>query len=259
VGTAAQRAFGSAADKGPAVTVDSRDASSPAPELSHLLLDAKFSVPQPRPDTVSRGGLVQTARSSDSRLVAVTAPAGYGKSTFLAEWAAREDRRVAWVTLDRFDDDPATLLASLASAYYRAGLGSPDLALDTRGQGMSVLGRAAPRLAAEFRASLVPFVLMLDDLHELRSWPSPSRPRQDRRAAGSLQPHGQDRGQGDLSQAGRLIPERRGATSDRDRPARRLADVTAGVGAPSEPPLRARAAEWTGSGPQSDHPLPISG
>ena len=76
---------------------------------------------------------------------------------------------MAWVTLDRFDDDPATLLASLASAYYRAGLGRPDLVLDMRGQGMSVLGRAAPRLAAEFRASLVPFVLMLDDLHELRS------------------------------------------------------------------------------------------
>jgi LuxR family transcriptional regulator, maltose regulon positive regulatory protein len=151
------------------VTVDSRDASSPAPELSQLLLDAKFSVPQPRPGSVSRGGLVQAARSSDSRLVAVTAPAGYGKSTFLAEWAATEDRRVAWVSLDRFDDDPATLLTSLAAAYCRAGLGSADLVLDMRGQGMSVLGRAAPRLASATRASAVPFVFMLDDLHEVRS------------------------------------------------------------------------------------------
>jgi LuxR family maltose regulon positive regulatory protein len=137
----------------------------PAPGL----LDAKFSVPRPRQGTVSRGHLIQTARSSGCRLVAVTAPAGYGKSTFLAEWAATEERRVAWLSLDRFDDDPATLLASVASAYCRAGLGSPDLVLDMRGQGVSVLGRAAPRLAAEFRASLVPFVLMLDDLHELQS------------------------------------------------------------------------------------------
>jgi LuxR family transcriptional regulator, maltose regulon positive regulatory protein len=151
------------------VTVDSRGAPSPTPELGQLLFDAKFSVPQPRPGTVSRGGLVRTTRSSDCRLVAVTAPAGYGKSTFLAEWAAKEDRRVAWVSLDRFDDDPATLLASLASAYCRAGLGSHDLVLDMRGHGVSVLGRAAPRLAAEFRASLIPFVLMLDDLHELQS------------------------------------------------------------------------------------------
>ncbi|MGH3166366.1 MAG: LuxR C-terminal-related transcriptional regulator [Trebonia sp.] len=131
--------------------------------------DAKYSVAQPRPDTVSRRNLVETARSSGCRFVAVTAPAGYGKSTFLAEWAATEDRRVAWVSLDRFDDDPAALLISLASAYRRAGLASPDLVFDTHGQGAAVPDRAAPRLAAEFRSSRFPFVLMLDDLHELRS------------------------------------------------------------------------------------------
>jgi LuxR family maltose regulon positive regulatory protein len=151
------------------VTVDTRDAPAPAPELGQLLLDAKFSVAPPRPGTVSRFGLVEAARSSGCRLVAVTAPAGYGKSTFLVEWAATEDRPVAWVSLDRFDDDPATLLVSLASAYCRAGLGRPDLVSDMRSQGVSVLGRAAPRLAAEFRASPDPFVLMLDDHHELQS------------------------------------------------------------------------------------------
>jgi len=59
------------------------------------------STRQPQPGAVSRAGLVEAARSSDCRLVAVTAPAGYGKSTFLAEWAAAEDRRVVWVSLDR--------------------------------------------------------------------------------------------------------------------------------------------------------------
>jgi len=112
---------------------------------------------------------VKTARSSDCRIVAVTAPAGYGKSTFLAQWAAAEDRRVAWVSLNRFDDDPARLVVSLASAYCRAGLGGANLVAEVGGPGVSALGRAAPRLAAEFRASAVPFVLMLDDLHELRS------------------------------------------------------------------------------------------
>ena len=37
------------------------------------------------------------------------------------------------------------------------------------GVGVSALGRAAPRLASALRTSPVPFVLMLDDLHELRS------------------------------------------------------------------------------------------
>src|SRR5215469_17861393 len=142
--------------------------ASPRPEFNQLLLDAKFSIPRPRPGTVSRGDLAETARSGACRLVAVTAPAGYGKSTFLAEWAAAEDRRVVWVPLDRFDDDPAVLVASLASAYCRAGLGSADLVADEGGPGW-VLGRAAPRLAAALRASPVPFVLMLDDLHQLQS------------------------------------------------------------------------------------------
>jgi LuxR family maltose regulon positive regulatory protein len=134
-----------------------------------LLLDAKFSVPQPRPGGVSRAGLIEAARSGGHRIVGITAPAGYGKSTLLAEWARVEDRPVAWVSLDRFDDDPATLLTSLAAAYCRAGLGSADLIADVAGRGVSPLGRAAPRLASETRASTVPFVFMLDDLHEVRS------------------------------------------------------------------------------------------
>ena len=145
------------------------DAASPDPGLGQLLLDAKFAVPQPRPGSVSRPGLVEAARSRRCILVAVTAPAGYGKSTFLTEWAAAEDRRVAWVSLDRFDDDPAMLLVSLASACSRAGLSGTDLVADMRGLGVSVLGRAAPRLASALRASPHPFVLMLDDLHELQS------------------------------------------------------------------------------------------
>jgi LuxR family maltose regulon positive regulatory protein len=118
---------------------------------------------------VSHGDLIKTARSSGCRYVAVTAPAGYGKSTFLAEWAATEDRRVAWVSLNTFDDNPAVLLTALAAAYCQAGLASGDLIDDVGGLCVSVPDRAAPRLAAEFRASPVPFVLMLDDLHELRS------------------------------------------------------------------------------------------
>ena len=151
------------------MTVDSRHAPPAVPELRQLLLDAKFSVPAPRPGSVSRAGLIEAARSSGRRIVGITAPAGYGKSTLLAEWARVEDRPVAWVSLDRFDDDPATLLTSLAAAYSRAGVGSADLVADVAGAGVSALSRAAPRLASATRASAVPFVLMLDDLHEVHS------------------------------------------------------------------------------------------
>jgi LuxR family maltose regulon positive regulatory protein len=137
--------------------------------LDALLLEAKLSVPQPRSGTVSRAGLIDEARASGCRVVGVTAPAGYGKSTLLAEWALAEDRRVAWVSLDRFDDDPAVLLTLLASAYAQGSSGGADLVADVSGLGGSVLGRAAPRLASAFKSSTAPFVLMLDDLHELQS------------------------------------------------------------------------------------------
>ena len=140
-----------------------------AVELDELMLDAKLSIPQPRPGLVSRAELIEAARGSGRRVIGVTAPAGYGKSTLLAQWAVADDRQVVWVSLDRLDDDPAALLTLLASAYARASPHNPDLVADVGGLGMSVLGRAAPRLASVLRTSPVPFVLILDDLHELQS------------------------------------------------------------------------------------------
>ena len=137
-------------------------------QLESVLLEAKLTVPHPRPGSVNRADLIETARQAGCRVVGITAPAGYGKSTLLAQWADLEDRQVAWVSLDRLDDDPSALLSLLASAYARI-TGHPDLIADVRGVGVSALGRAAPRLASAFRTSPVPFVLMLDDLHEIRS------------------------------------------------------------------------------------------
>jgi LuxR family transcriptional regulator, maltose regulon positive regulatory protein len=151
------------------VTQDLGDGAPTGVQVDRLVLDAKLSVPGPRPGSVSRALLVEKARASGRRVVGVSAPAGYGKSTLLAEWARAEDRRVAWVSLDRFDDDPAALLAVLASAFVRVSPGNNGLVADMGGLGVSVLGRAAPRLASALRTSPAPFVLILDDLHELRS------------------------------------------------------------------------------------------
>ncbi len=118
---------------------------------------------------MSRAGLIEAAKASGCRVVGITAPAGYGKSTLLSQWALAEDRRVAWVSLNGFDDDPAGLLTLLASAYARVSPGNDDLVADMGGLGVSALGRSAPLLAAVLSTSQAPFVLMLDDLHELRS------------------------------------------------------------------------------------------
>jgi LuxR family maltose regulon positive regulatory protein len=146
-----------------------RPAAPAAVEIEQSLLASKLSIPQPRSGSVSRAEIVDAARESTCRVVGVTAPAGYGKTTLLAEWAHLEDRRVAWVSLDRYDDDPAVLLILLASAYARITPGHAGLVADMGGLGMDALGRAAPRLAAAFKSSPEPFVLMVDDLQELHA------------------------------------------------------------------------------------------
>ena len=80
------------------------------------LLGSKIQVPTVREGGVSRGRLIERARASGARVVSVAAPAGYGKSTLLAEWAATERRHVAWASLDRTDVDPAALLSVIAAA-----------------------------------------------------------------------------------------------------------------------------------------------
>jgi LuxR family maltose regulon positive regulatory protein len=139
-----------------------------APDRS--LLEAKLAIPEPHLGGVSRAEIIEAARASERRVIGVSAPAGYGKSTLLAQWARTETRPVAWVSLDRLDDDPAALLNLLATAHGRISPDNLDLVANMgSGVGESVLGRAAPRLASAFRNTSSPFVLVLDDLHEVRS------------------------------------------------------------------------------------------
>ena len=137
--------------------------------FDRTLLDAKIRAPHVAAGMVSRQSLVDRARSSACRIVGVTAPAGYGKSTFLAQWAEVEERAVGWVSLDRLDNDPAVLLGLLSAAFDRAMDRDGDVMVNIAGGTPSVLGRGAARLASVLSASATPFVLFVDDLHELRS------------------------------------------------------------------------------------------
>ena len=90
------------------------------PGLDEVLLDAKLSVPPFRTGLVSRVTLIDRVRTSGAVAVGVTAPAGYGKSTLLVEWARSERRRVAWLSLDQLDDDPGAVLFLLVRGSRKA-------------------------------------------------------------------------------------------------------------------------------------------
>ena len=56
------------------------------------------------------------ARDDLRRVVSVVAPAGYGKTTLLSQWAERDGPAFAWVSVDERDNDPKVLLACVARA-----------------------------------------------------------------------------------------------------------------------------------------------
>ncbi|MEO6411659.1 MAG: LuxR C-terminal-related transcriptional regulator [Pedococcus sp.] len=84
------------------------------------VLGTKIKVPAPRRDLVPRARLAQELGRADSpRLVLVSAPAGFGKTTLLSQWltgTGDEDRRVAWLSLDEADNDPHRFLEHLVAS-----------------------------------------------------------------------------------------------------------------------------------------------
>jgi LuxR family maltose regulon positive regulatory protein len=94
------------------------------------LAEAKLLAPQLRPELVARPR-IDAALSGDRRalLTLVAAPPGYGKTTAVRAWCAGRREALAWVSLDRSDNDPVRLWRYAATAVdrLRGGLGGAAL------------------------------------------------------------------------------------------------------------------------------------
>jgi len=96
------------------------------------LLTTKLQIPRLRAHLVSRLHLTARLRQGAEReLTLVSAPAGFGKTTLLAQWLAESDILGAWLTLEPEDNDPSRFLAYLIAALQTldAQLGATALAL----------------------------------------------------------------------------------------------------------------------------------
>jgi len=135
------------------------------------VVESKLRVPVARQTTVSRTGLVNRIRAASScPLVTAIAPAGYGKTTLLAQLVARDSRPVAWVTVDERDADPRVLLLHVAAALDRFAPLDPrvlDAFDDTRDT--SIWTAIVPRLGAAIDGAHEPVLIVLDDAHLLRA------------------------------------------------------------------------------------------
>lgn len=144
--------------------------SSRGSEPPFLLEPSKLAPPPPRPGTVRRVGLLDRLRAaSDVPVTSIGAPAGYGKSALLGQWAEQAPHRVAWLSLEREDNDPVVMSAYVAAALE--GLGPADerpLRLRTA-RGVSVATIVARRVAASLAALDEPVVLVLDHTEHLEN------------------------------------------------------------------------------------------
>lgn len=122
----------------------------------------KVSVPLPGAHVVLRPGPTGDLEAAVAahRVTAVVAPAGYGKTTLVASWAAGTTAPVAWLALDPSDDDPDRLLRGLEGALagvLPAGALPADVGAVARLDALLVvLGDRTD-----------PVVLVLDDAHEV--------------------------------------------------------------------------------------------
>jgi LuxR family transcriptional regulator, maltose regulon positive regulatory protein len=133
------------------------------------ILRAKLRPPRLGPDQLERPRLLaQLDRRLLGQCILVCAPAGYGKTTLLAQWIERKEMPAVWLSLDDSDDEPALLLEELVEAV---GTANPGCCRGTR----SMLARATlpsldvlARQLANDLDDLDEFVLVLDDCQNLK-------------------------------------------------------------------------------------------
>ncbi|HEX5166525.1 MAG TPA: LuxR C-terminal-related transcriptional regulator [Thermomicrobiales bacterium] len=134
------------------------------PAHRHELLSSRLRPHRLRGKRVDRPRLIERLREApDGSVTLVVAPAGYGKSTLLAQWAASSDVPVAWVSLTASENHPVELMAYLVAALRAAGVQLPGLdrlGNDERSTDMTSLMSV---LLADLRDVSSPVALVLDD------------------------------------------------------------------------------------------------
>ncbi len=138
-----------------------------------MLVETKLYAPPARKEWVPRTELIRGLAGGMAKLVLVGAPAGFGKSTLVAQWdtSPAETRPFAWISLDAGDDDPGRLWWHLACAVQRA---CPDFRGEQvlqalRAQVPDFAGVVLPLLVNQLAALPDPVVLVLDDYHVIEA------------------------------------------------------------------------------------------
>jgi LuxR family maltose regulon positive regulatory protein len=135
------------------------------------LIQSKLEAPVPRP-RIARRELLELCAGPPRKLTLIRAPAGWGKSTLLADWHALESemRPFAWVALDGGDNDPVRFWTYVIHALRTLDSSAGEVSLPMlRAPRVSVVENVLPALCNELTALPHQVVLVLDDYHLVRN------------------------------------------------------------------------------------------
>ena len=91
--------------------------SGPPGTMHDEVLQTKINAPPLRGRVISRPRLLDRLESSKhQKLILITAPAGFGKSTLLSEWSAARAEPISWFSIDASDNDPKAFWVHFISA-----------------------------------------------------------------------------------------------------------------------------------------------
>ena len=135
--------------------------------MPDTLLRTKLYAPRLRPSLIPRPHLIEKLnRGLDSKLSLISAPAGFGKTTLVSEWAAGNKRPFAWFSLDESDSDLNRFLAYIVAALQTI---EPSLGRQLLGLLESLQTPASEKILTsllnEIAAVPQEFALVLDDYH----------------------------------------------------------------------------------------------
>jgi LuxR family maltose regulon positive regulatory protein len=137
------------------------------------LLATKLHLPRPPRDFVARPRLVDRLEDGLAReLTLICAPAGFGKTSLLADWSQRNERRVGWLSLDAGDNDPVRFWRHAVAALDRARPGVAERAAPLLGPpAPASFGAVATAVVNELAAEDGDALLVLDDYHLIEAQP----------------------------------------------------------------------------------------
>jgi len=150
--------------------------SQPPPVIPVTVLETKLYVPRPRPGQVRRSRLSERLDpGTGTKLVLVSAPAGFGKSTLLSEWLAAPPadgrrRSAAWLSLDPGDNDQAHFWTYVIAGLRKLSpaMGASALELLQTPQALPVQA-VLTTLINDLGTIDGDVVLVLDDYHLIES------------------------------------------------------------------------------------------